>query len=73
MIKHADYLQTFKRRVEKFLVRTGTPPSTFGRKALNNPKFINLLREGREPRPSTMDAVERFMAKNDKPRRKRRA
>ena len=35
--------------IEKHLRRTGTPPSRFGRMAINDPRLVNDLRNGRQP------------------------
>jgi len=38
------------REVEKFLRRSGMPPTKFGRLAVNDPRLVIDLRNGREPR-----------------------
>ena len=38
------------REVERFLRRTGMPATKFGRLAVNDPRFVIGLRNGREPR-----------------------
>ena len=54
------------RRIELYLKRSETPATTFGREAVNDPRFVHDLRRGREPRPATdarvhawLDRVER--------------
>lgn len=37
------------REVEKFLRRSGMPPTRFGRLAVNDPRLVSDLRNGREP------------------------
>lgn len=36
------------RRIERYLKRSGTPPTRLGRLALNDPRFVFDLRKGRE-------------------------
>ena len=45
------------REVEKFLNRSDIAPSSFGRKALGDPRFVFDLRNGRDPRPRTVARV----------------
>lgn len=61
MATHRESVERFKARVERFLRRYSMAPSTFGRKACGNPKFVFLLREGRTPTIDTMDDVEAWM------------
>lgn len=35
--------------IDRYLRRTGTPPSTFGRRAVNDPRLVGDLRRGRMP------------------------
>jgi 2,4-dienoyl-CoA reductase-like NADH-dependent reductase (Old Yellow Enzyme family) len=35
-------------RVERYLKRSGTPPTRFGREAMRDPRFVADLREGRQ-------------------------
>jgi hypothetical protein len=49
------------RKVEKFLNRSDTPPTRFGREAVNDPRFVFDLRRGREPRPRTVLRVRAFL------------
>ncbi|MDQ3139722.1 MAG: hypothetical protein M3Q15_03255 [Pseudomonadota bacterium] len=35
-------------RIERYLRRTGTPPTRFGREAAHDPRFVFDLRNGRE-------------------------
>ena len=44
-------------QVEAYLARTRVPPSTFGRMALGDPRFVDDLRSGRRPRPKTQERV----------------
>ncbi len=45
------------RRIELYLRRNRVPPTRFGREALGDPKFVFDLRNGREPRPTTLSRV----------------
>lgn len=47
--------------VEKYLRRTGTPPTRFGREAVGDPRFVNDLRNGREPRDATERRVRAYL------------
>ena len=49
------------RRVEKYLQRSGTPPSSFGRYVLGDPRFVFDLRDGREPRAETVARVNAWL------------
>jgi hypothetical protein len=48
--------------VERFLRATDMPPTKFGRLAVNDPRFVLDLRNGREPRARTVKRVEAFLA-----------
>ena len=45
------------REVEKFLRHNDTPPTRFGREAVGDPRFVFDLRNGRDPRPETVERV----------------
>lgn len=49
------------REVEKFLSRSDTPPTRFGREAVGDPRFVFDLRRGREPRQRTVNRVLRYL------------
>ena len=49
------------RDIERFLERTGLPPTKFGRLAVADPRLVFDLRNGREPRPPLRSRVEHFM------------
>lgn len=36
-------------RIDRYLRRTGTSPSTFGRRTVNDPRLVRDLRAGRMP------------------------
>ena len=45
------------REIEKFLRRNDTPPTRFGREVVGDPRFVFDLRNGRDPRPATVQRV----------------
>jgi hypothetical protein len=45
------------REIEKFLRRNDTPPTRFGREVVGDPRFVFDLRNGRDPRPKTVQRV----------------
>ena len=45
------------REVEKFLRRSDVAPTRFGREAVGDPRFVFDLRNGRDPRPTTVARV----------------
>ena len=45
------------REVEKFLRRNDTAPTRFGRDVVGDPRFVLDLRNGRDPRPQTIERV----------------
>lgn len=49
------------RRIEQFLRQTGMPWTKFGRLAAHDPRFVEDLRNGRTPRPSTSQRIDHFM------------
>lgn len=49
------------REIEKFLRLRHVPPTRFGREALGDPRFVFDLRNGREPRPRTVQRVRAFL------------
>ena len=52
-------------RVERYLRRSGTPPTRFGREAMNDPRFVFDLRSGREPRAPTRERVAAFLQQRE--------
>lgn len=42
-----------RRRIELYMRRTATTPTRFGRDAINDPRLVSDLRNGRELREST--------------------
>ena len=49
------------RTVEKFLRISDIPPTRFGREVMGDPRFVFDLRNGREPRPDTIQRVLAFL------------
>jgi hypothetical protein len=47
--------------VERFLRDTGMPATSFGRRAVRDPRLVGDLRAGREPGPQVRARVEDFM------------
>lgn len=47
--------------VDAFLRRTQMPQSTFGRKAIGDPRLLNDMRNGRELRTKTQQRIRDFM------------
>jgi len=45
------------REIEKFLRRSEIAPTRFGREAVGDPRFVFDLRNGRDPRPGTVQRV----------------
>jgi len=52
---------TLLRQIEIFLRRTGMPRTKFGRLAARDPRLVDDLRNGREPRVALQARVEHFM------------
>lgn len=48
--------------IGRFLRRSGMPPTRFGREALNDPRFVSDLRNGREPGARTCARVYGYIA-----------
>lgn len=47
--------------INRYLRRTGMPPTTFGRRAVNDPRLISDLRAGRIPGDSVRARIEAFV------------
>lgn len=54
-----------RRRVEKYLRRTRTAPTRFGREVLGDPRFVFDLRNGREPREETVARVRAWLDRRE--------
>ncbi|HYY60300.1 MAG TPA: hypothetical protein VE756_02825, partial [Burkholderiales bacterium] len=53
--------------ISDFCRRTGMAESTFGRRAVNDGKFVARLRDGARVTPETLTRVNDFMAKHGAP------
>ncbi len=53
---------TVMMRVRHYLARTGMAETLFGRAALNDPRLVGDLVNGREPRPRTVARIDAFIA-----------
>lgn len=49
------------RDVEKYLRRNETAPARFGREVVGDPRFVFDLRNGRDPRPATVQRVRAYL------------
>lgn len=49
-------------QVRRYLSRTGMPRTVFGRRVVNDPRFVDDLARGRQPRPETVARVEAYIA-----------
>lgn len=56
----------FLNQVEDFLKSKNISPTTLGRKSINDPKLVFMLREGRECREETQERVLNFMRNYEK-------
>lgn len=48
-------------RIDRYLRLTKTTPSRLGRDAVGDPNFVTNLRDGRKPRPATLERVIDFL------------
>ena len=49
-------------RIDRFLRQTQMPPTTFGRRAVNDPRLLGDLRNGRQLGRRVTARIERFLA-----------
>jgi hypothetical protein len=47
--------------IERHLRNSGVAPTRFGRDAVNDPRFVLDLRNGREPRAATAERVSAYI------------
>jgi hypothetical protein len=47
--------------IDRYLRRTGTPPTTFGRRAVNDPRLVGDMRRGRLPGAGVRARVEAIL------------
>lgn len=57
-------IEEFISEIDKYLAKHEMNPTDFGRSFANDPSFVFRLKEGREPRISTMDRVRKKMSEN---------
>ncbi len=50
------------RKIECYLKETATPPTRFGRLAVNDPRLVGDLRNGRQPGRRLVARIEAFLA-----------
>ena len=48
-------------RIERYLRRSGTPPTRFGREAVRDPRLVHDLRRGREPGTAMVARVSAYL------------
>lgn len=53
------------RRIEKHMARSGIAPTRIGRDAINDPRLVQDLRNGREPRPATAARIIAWLERRD--------
>ena len=53
-------------RVRRYLVQTGMAQTVFGRAALNDPRLVDDLLNGRQPRPRTVARIDAFITTHPK-------
>ena len=51
------------RKIEKYLKESAMPPTRFGRLAVNDPRLVGDLRNGREPGSHLVARIEAFLAR----------
>lgn len=56
--------ETLLAEIDAFLGRAGIAETTFGRKAVNDGKFVGSLRQGRDVNSATIDRVRAFIARH---------
>ncbi len=59
-----DERQQLLAAIDEFCGRAEMAPTTFGRRALGDGRFVDRLRDGRQVRATTLDRVRRFLVEN---------
>jgi len=49
-------------KIDRYLKKTGMPPTRFGRLAVNDPRLVGDLRNGREPGSRVLARIDAFLA-----------
>jgi hypothetical protein len=57
----ATLSETFLAEIERFIARTGIPPTKIGMDTVGDPSYVKRLRMGRSPRANTIDLVRAYM------------
>lgn len=52
-------------RIDRYLRLTKTTPSRLGRNAVGDPNFVTNLRDGRQPRQSTLERVIAYIEREE--------
>jgi hypothetical protein len=52
-------------RIDHYLRATRSTPSRLGRNAMGDPNFVANLRDGRQPRPSTLERVIAYIEREE--------
>lgn len=53
-------------QIERHLIKSGTPPTRFGRQVVGDPRFVHDLRRGREPGAAISRRVRQWLAAADR-------
>lgn len=64
--------QSFLAEIERFLVRTGMAPGTFGKHTASDGKLVDRLRRGGSVTLVTADRIRKYMAEYRQPEKERR-
>ena len=62
-------MSTVLERVRRYLKVTGMPPTVFGRAAVNDPRLVGDLINGRQPGTAIAARIDAFIASHPEPRR----
>ena len=52
-------------RIDRYLRRTGMPPSNFGRAVTNDPRLVSDLRRGRQPGVRVSARIRAYLDQGD--------
>jgi hypothetical protein len=56
---------TVLQKINRYLKKTAMPPTRFGRLAVNDPRLVGDLENGREPGRRVVARIEAFLAQGD--------
>lgn len=51
-------------KIDRYLKKNTMPPTRFGRLAVNDPRLVGDLRNGREPGARMLQRIEAFLARD---------